>query len=153
MSQSKVNFRRERHLSPSEVSAIANWIMDQPNLTTWSEVQVFVKKQFGVERTVEGLRRIPDLKNARKAKAEQPRTRTSAPPRPTTRKIDALQGHIDRLEAEIRLLKAENQTLLERNLRLINGARVHQIPESDLDRPLTPINRNPTIPRTRGKPK
>ena len=60
------------------------------------------------------------------------------------------QLHIDRLEAEVERLESENRTLLERNLRLINGARVRQIPECDLDRPLAPINRNPTTPRARG---
>ena len=96
--------------------------------------------------------RVAELKKARTARAEAPRVRRAAGSRPTTRKINALQNHIDRLEAEIHRLAQENRTLLERNLRLIKGARIHQIIESDLDRPLAPMNRNPTnLPRRNGK--
>lgn len=139
----------KRHMSAAEIAMTADWIIGRPDVPSWPEVRVFVLKEFGIERAVEALRRVPDLKQARLAKSEAPRQRVLGP-RPTTRKIDALQAHIDRLEAEIRRLEAENRTLLERNLRLINGARVRQIPECDLDRPLAPINRNPTTPRTRG---
>lgn len=142
----------KRHLSPAEIAIAADWIMTRPDLPSWSEVRGFVLKEFGIDRTVEALRRVPDLKKARTARAEAPRVKKTVGPRPTTRKINTLQNHIDRLEVEIHRLQSENRDLLERNLRLINGARVHQIPETHLDRPLSPVNRSPTnLPQRRGK--
>ncbi len=141
--------RLKRHMSAAEITMTADWIIGRADLPSWPEIRAFVLKEFGIERAVEALRRIPDLKQARAAKAVAPRQRALGP-RPTTRKIEALQTHIARLEAEVERLESENLTLLERNLRLINGARVRQIPECDLDRPLAPINRNPTTLRTRG---
>jgi predicted RNase H-like nuclease (RuvC/YqgF family) len=134
----------KRHMSPNEISATADWIMDQSDLPSWNEVRAFVLREFCIDRTVEALRRIKPLKTARKSRAQAPKKRNSPGARPTTRKINALHKHIDRLEAEVLRLREENQELFERNLRLINGARVHQILERDLDRPLAPINRNPT---------
>lgn len=143
----KLNIKR--HMTPAEIALTADWIMAQPDLPSWPEVRTFVLQSMAIDRTVEAIRRIPSLKAARLARAEVPRARSSPLARPTTRKIDALQAHIDRLEVEVRRLEAENAELLLRNLRLINGARVHQIPEADLDRPFAPINRNPTNLRTR----
>mgnify|MGYP003564458559 CR=1 FL=1 len=137
--------RTKRHLSAADIALTAEWIMDQPDSPSWSEVRKFVLKELGIDRTVEALRRVPDLKKARTARAEAPKVRKrSTAASPTTRKIEALEAHISRLESEIHRLEAENAVLFERNLRLRNGARVHQIPEGDLDRPLVAVNRNPT---------
>ena len=139
------DLRTNRHLSAADIALTAEWIMEQPDAPSWSEVRKFVLKELAIDRTTEALRRVPDLKKARTARAAAPKMRKPASgARPTTRKIEALQAHISRLEGEIHRLEAEKTELLERNLRLINGARVHQIPEADLDRPLVPVNRNPT---------
>lgn len=134
----------KRHLRPTEIALTADWIMDQADTASWQEVRTFVLTEFGIDRTVEALRRVAELKKARTARKEAPRRRRTPSARPTTRKINDLQVHIDKLNGEIHRLQQENTVLLERNLRLINGARVHQIPEGALERPLAPINRNPT---------
>lgn len=140
----------KRHLSPREILVTVDWIMHQPDVPSWAEVSAFVRREFGIDRAVEAIRRNPDLKAAREARETAPKARKIVDPRPTTRKINALEAEIARLTAEIHLLQAQNRTLVQRNLRLINGARVHQIPEADLDRPLVPVNRNPTnLPQRR----
>lgn len=144
-----VKLNTKRHMSPSEIAHTADWIMDQPSLPSWKEVSLFVLDQFTINRTVEALRRIPAIKAARDAREAEPKARRVNVPKLTKRQVSSLEGHVARLEAEVRRLEAENAALLSRNLRLINGARVHQIPESDLDRPLAPINRNPTVLRPR----
>lgn len=134
----------KRHLTAREILATVDWIMRQSDVPSWGEIRGHVLREFAIDRTVEALRRNVELKQAREARALAPKARAVVGARPTTRKINALQAEIDRLTAEILLLGEKNRALLQRNLRLINGARVHQIPEADLDRPLTPVNRNPT---------
>lgn len=145
------DLRTKRHMSPTEIALTVDWIMDQPDVPSWQEVRTFVLKEFSIDRTVEAIRRVSDLKQARTARAAAPKFRKSPGARPTTRKINALQKHIDRLEGEVQRLQQENIELFERNLRLINGARVRQIPEGELERPLAPINRNPTNLPGRGR--
>ena len=143
-------FSPKRHLSPREILATVDWIMRQPDVPSWGEVRAYVLREFGIDRSVEALRRNAELKRAREARAAAAQTRRILGPRPTTRKINALQAEIERLTAEVHLLEEKNRALLQRNLRLINGARVHRISEADLDRPLTPVNRNPTnLPQRR----
>jgi hypothetical protein len=142
----------KRHLSAREVLVTVDWIMHQPDVPSWAEVSAFVRREFGIDRTVEAIRRNADLKAAREAREAAPKARKIIGPRPTTRKIKALEAEIERLTAEIHLLQGQNSALIQRNLRLINGARVHQIPECDLDRPLVPVNRNPTnLPERRSR--
>ena len=136
--------KQKRHMSPAEITLSANWIIAQSDLPSWSEVRSHVLREYGIDRTVEALRRITCLKKARDSRANVKTSRRAAGARPTTRKLNILQKHIDRLEAENQLLQNENIELIERNFRLTNGARVHQIPEADLDRTLAPMNRNPT---------
>lgn len=140
----------KRHLTAREILTTVDWIMRQSDVPSWGEVREHMLKEFGIDRTVEALRRNAELKQAREARALAPKARPIVGARPTTRKINALQAEIERLAAEILLLEEKNRALLQRNLRLINGARVHRIPEADLDRPLTPVNRNPTnLPKQR----
>ena len=136
--------KQKRHMSAAEITLSADWIVAQSDLPSWAEVRSHVLREYGIDRTVEALRRIPGLKKARDSRANVKTSRRVVGSRPTTRKLNILQEHVDRLEAESQLLQNENIELIERNLRLTNGARVHQIPEADLDRSLAPMNRNPT---------
>jgi len=87
----------KRHMTAAEITQTADWIMSKPDLPSWAEVRTFVLKEFGIDRTVEAIRRIPDLKKARTAAVEAPRQRKRVGPRPTTRKIETLEEHITRL--------------------------------------------------------
>jgi hypothetical protein len=139
----------KRHLTVGEVRLAADWVLNQGAVPSWDEVRRFVLREFGVDRVVEALRRVPELKAARDARAAAPARRPVRTPRPTARRLDALESEIQRLGAEVCRLEAENAALFERNLRLVNGARVRQIPERELDRELTPVNRSPTRLPTR----
>jgi hypothetical protein len=61
--------RLKRHMSAAEITMTADWIIGRADLPSWPEIRAFVLKEFGIERAVEALRRIPDLKQARAAKA------------------------------------------------------------------------------------
>lgn len=134
---------KNRHLKSSEIEAAADWIKSQPDRPRWEEVRQFLLATFAVDRTNQSLMKNEVLKSAMVArKSTAPQKKLG--PRPTTRKIEALNSHIDRLEVEMAELRLQNQSLIEENLQLVNGAKLRNIPERDLRRPLPPINRNAT---------
>lgn len=136
----------KRHLQERELIRAAEWIMEQRGVPSWEDVRTFALREFGVDRTVEALRRAARLKAARDAKEAAPPVRQEVKGyRAAPRKRGVLEAENRRLAAEIKRLEAENTALVARNLRLINGARVFQIPEGQLDRPLTPVDRSPTL--------
>lgn len=139
-----------RHLSNHEVARTADWIRGRATTPSWAEIRAYVLREHGVERTIEALRRNTELKAARIQRAATPQRRRYGP-RPTFRQAAEMATEIDGLRVEIKRLEDEIANLLERNLRLINGASISMITETELDRPLGIINRSPTrLPTSKG---
>jgi predicted RNase H-like nuclease (RuvC/YqgF family) len=135
---------RSRNLKPNEIQLIAEWIMETPDTPSWDDVRKHVIRTYNVNRSVESLRRNADLKIARDARQAEPPKRRPTGPRPTRRKLETLEDQVARLKSEVARLEGENHVLFERNLRLINGARIRNITEEQLERAFVPVNRNPT---------
>lgn len=133
-----------RHLTATELSETAEWILARSEVPSWPEIAAHVARKHGVDRSTEALRRREELKSARDARkravAASPRKRG----RPTTRQIKSRDAEIAVLKAEIAQLTAERDAAIDRNFKLLNAMRVRNIPEQRMERPLSPLNRDST---------
>jgi len=137
------NTRGSRHLSATDISEIANWIVDAESVPSWAEVANIAYEKFGVRRTVEAIRRRKELKSALDARRSVP-VRRSGKRKLTKRQAESIQAENIRLRAEVARLEIERAALLEQNFRFVNAMALRQIPENLMERPLPPINRDPT---------
>lgn len=137
------NTAGSRHLTASEVSELAVWIVSADSVPSWAEVADIAYEKFGVRRTAEAIRRRKELKSALDARRSVPVLRSSER-KLTKRQSESIEAENIRLRAEVERLEIELTALLERNFRLVNAMSLRQIPEHLMERPLPLINRDPT---------
>ncbi len=148
--------RSTRHLTPREINHLIDWILERPSSPTWQDVASYASAAFGVIRQAEAVRRRKELKtamDARKTVDERtPETgNVTERQKPTARRLNALEEENRRLRAENALLQKQLTDVLDRNIRLVNAMRLRMIPESQIEEPLPPINREPTVLSTKQK--
>lgn len=140
--------KSKRHLSETEIEAIAEWILESQNVPSWSEVSEFALVKFGVDRTVEAIRRRELLNRAMKRRRAKPtHVATKKASSLTSSREIKLEQEIARLQSELSARESQIVALLERNLRLTNAMTTRLIPVPRQERSLPPINRDPTYAR------
>ena len=132
---------RKRHMTSEEIVRTAEWIAAQPDIPSWEAVRSHVPRSFDVDRTTEALRRNAELQRARRLPKPAPLREQPSPIR-----TKGLQDQVIRLRLEVERLEQRNLALFERNLRLINALRAHNIPEERMERPIPIAHREGSEP-------
>ncbi len=141
-----------KHLSPQHIDWLLIWITNQSGQPSYREVCSALEKRWGIKRDPDTIRRRKEIKRVMDAKKtaakQQPASQSD---KPTQRRLNQLNSEVQRLRTEIIRVTAERDELLERNLRYLNAMKVSQVPEQRWERPLAPVNRDPTELPSRSK--
>lgn len=137
-----------RHLREHEVTAVCEWIKSQQQKPRWDEVVELINQLFGLKRTLQSVMKNDAFKTAMRARAKVQYVRPTLG-KPTKRKLETMTEEIDRLKVKIAELEAQNLALIEERIEMINFAKSRCFTESDIRRPLIPVDRNASrLPKT-----
>ncbi len=141
-----------KHLSSQHIDWLLSWITNQSDQPSYREVCSALEKRWGIERDPDTIRRRKEIKRVMDAKKtaakQQPASKSD---KPTQRRLNQLSAEVQRLRTQVIQVTAERDELLERNLRYLNAMKVSQVPEQRWERPLAPVNRDPTELPSRNK--
>lgn len=132
-----------RHLSSADIRAIVNCIhgMDA-NALTWESICERVVPLVGKRPTRQSLCKHPAIISAYKFCKRRDSFPEPSLPKPSSLSVAAQR--IRNLESEIAELKELNRRLLEQFVTIQYNAYIHGLKESQLMKPLPPIDRERT---------
>lgn len=130
-------------LTESEIERVEGLLVAWAGPLTWDllveQVQVILKRPF----TRQGLDKQERIRTAYKLAKDRQRKSPAAPTaREMSVELAAALGRIERLEAEVKLLRAQRNAFDERFATWQYNARTRGISEADLNRPLPAVDRN-----------
>lgn len=139
-----------KQLREKQIAWLTDWILARKDVPTYRDICAALEARWGIQRDPDVIRKRKEVQRALDArKKAEKENRPSPSRRPTARRMEQLEGQVQRLSAQVAALEAERDALVERNLMLVNAMKANQLPESRIERPLGPINRDPTELQTR----
>lgn len=136
---------RSKNLQPNDIDLIVGLFDCWTGSLSWERVIDTVETRLFFRYTrqaLSGHRRISEAFGLCKERlAAVTHKRDSKPLSPELR---ALQERLARRDAEVQRLRAENQRLLEQFVVWIYNAQIRGVSQSDLERPLPPVDRGQT---------
>lgn len=142
--------RGVKQLQVQHLDWLSDWIIGRKITPSYSDICEALEARWGVRRAPDVIRKRKEVQRALSARKEAERNKRQSPRlRPTARRMEQLESQVERLTAENAALRSERDAVIERNLMLVNAMKAHQVPESRIERPLGPINRDPTKLQTR----
>lgn len=134
-------------LSSAEVGRICKILAGWEGKLSWALLIIRVEFLLGRTFTRQGLDKHALIKVAfqkTKTRVRQAADKSGAPNSRVSPELEFALRRIDNLKAEIGVLEAQRDVLLERFATWLYNARGRGLSEQDLSRPLPPIDRDPS---------
>lgn len=123
---------------------IVRWIAACHTAPSLLEVCAKIKDAFGVERDPDSIRHRKEVNNALSKKKAADKLSSVVRNRPTLRKQNRLEAKVAGLILEVEALENQVASIIEENLRLRNSMKARNIPEPLHERPIMPVDRDPS---------